>query len=510
MSADRRVGNLADLLRAAAAARPTRVALSEAGTTLSWAQVDAAVDALAARLRAADLRLADRVGLLVASPSRFAVAYLGVLRAGLVAVPCDVDATATEIGAALGETGARALLFDAPLVAPARAGVAAAGVRVDLLEVGPTLGVGATGDGATGGAAQAPEAGVGDPSVQRSTAGEAPAVLLETAGTGGRPKRAMLSHRALLANVAQCAALEPPPVAPEDVVLLALPLSGVFGLSAVLGQALHAGATLVVATDPDPAAVLELIARTGVTSVAGSPAMFASWAARPEAREALAGVRVLVSGSTPLRPEAAAAFHAATGKTLGQGYGLTEAAGVVAADIAGSRAGSVGAPLPGIAVRVRDASGLESAEGDPGELSIRGPNLFSGYWPDGQGGPDADGWFATGDVGWADADGALFMVSTRSDVVVVSGFAVYPAEVEDVLNAHPGVREAAVVGVPDPTSGAAVKALVVLEPDARVDVAELLAWCGTRLGRFKVPKHVEFAAALPHSAAGGLARGRLR
>ena len=208
------------------------------------------------------------------------------------------------------------------------------------------------------------------------------AVLLATAGTGGPHKRAMLSHRALVANLVQCAQLNPPPVTATDTVLLALPLFHIFGLNAVFGPALLVGATVVVATDLDPAATLSVVAESGVTSVAGTPTMFNAWAALPQAREALAGVRVLVSGSTPLRPADAEAFRAATGHTVWQGYGLTEAAPVVSASTR-ARPGSVGAPLPGVEIRVLDAEGKPAAEGDPGELWIRGQNLFSGYWPDG-------------------------------------------------------------------------------------------------------------------------------
>jgi long-chain acyl-CoA synthetase len=170
--------------------------------------------------------------------------------------------------------------------------------------------------------------------------------------------------------------------------------------------------------------------------------------------------------------------------------------------------GSVGAPLPGIEIRLLDADGAPVAEGDPGELWIRGPNLFSGYWPDRHDGPGPDGWFATGDVGWADAAGNLFMVSTRSDVIVVSGFTVYPGEVEDVVTAMPGVREAAVVAVPDEDTGQAVKVFVVGE--AGLDLDAVREWCAARLGRFKVPRQVEFVAELPRSVAGKIARGRLR
>jgi long-chain acyl-CoA synthetase len=208
-----------------------------------------------------------------------------------------------------------------------------------------------------------------------------------------------------------------------------------------------------------------------------------------------------------MRSDAAEAFRAATGKPVWQGYGLTEAAPVVSASMR-SIPGSVGAPLPGIEIKLLDPAGAPVTDGDPGELWIRGANLFSGYWPDGHGGVGPDGWFATGDVGWADPAGNLFMVSTRSDVIVVSGFTVYPAEVEDVVTALPGVREAAVVAVADAATGQAVKVFVV--GDARVDLDAVQQWCAARLGRFKVPRQVEFVAELPRSVAGKIARGRLR
>lgn len=502
VSTGRGIGNVADLLRETARVHGDRPALTGADGSLSWAGLDAEVDALARGLRAADLRLGDRVALLIRSAAHFVPAYLAVLRAGLIAVPLDDNAAAPEVGAALVDTDARMLITDDPAGTGAAEGARQAGA----IGLGVRL---AVAGGAGPDSVAALRSIAADADLPTAPGGEAIALLLETAGTGGRPKRAMLSHRALLANLEQCAALDPPPVTASDTVLLALPLFGVFGVCAVLGQALRSGAGLVLAQDPDPSATLALIASAGVTSIAGTPAMFAAWAQRPEARESLAGVRVLVSGSAPLRAEAAAAFEAATGKTLGQGYGLTEAAGVVAAAPTGGTPGSVGKPVPGVEVRLID-DGAQVHDGDPGELWVRGENLFSGYWPDGHGGPGADGWFATGDLGWADADGDLFMVSTRSDVIVVRGFAVYPGEVEDVLSAHPEVREAAVIAIPDEQAGSAVKALIVREAGADLDPDTVRAWCAARLGRFKVPRHVEFVDTLPRSAVGALARGRLR
>jgi len=496
VEAGHRSANLAGLVAAAAAATPQRPALLAGPIRWTWADLDALLDVAAAGLRAADLRIGDRVALLATNAPGFIRCYLGALRAGLVAVPLDHHAAGPEVAAALNETGARLLIADPGTEAAARSGAADGSARLVV--------IGSTGPDGLDVLLAAGRPGPLDPP---GPGGEAIAVLLQTAGTAGRPKRAMLSHRALLANLDQCAALDPAPVTPSDTVLLALPLFHVFGLNAVLGQALHAAATVVVATDPDPVATLTLVADERVTSVAGTPSMFAAWAAQPAAAVALVGVRVLVSGSAPMRSEAAEAFRAATGKPVWQGYGLTEAAPVVSASMR-SIPGSVGAPLPGIEIRLLDAAGAPVTDGDPGELGIRGPNLFSGYWPDGHGGPGPDGWFATGDVGWADPDGNLFMVSTRSDVIVVSGFSVYPGEVEDVVAAMPGVREAAVVAVPDEGTGQAVKVFVVGE--VALDTDAVRQWCAARLGRFKVPRQVEFVAELPRSVAGKIARGRLR
>jgi long-chain acyl-CoA synthetase len=470
--------NLASLVSAAAVRDPDGLALVAAGAGLTWTELDALVEAVAVGLRARDLRFGDRVLMSLPNSAGFVALYLGALRAGLVVAPVDPATPADGLEASLADTGARLHVADEVTVA-------------DLMGIGR----------------EALERGVPEPGP--TPGGESTAALLLTAGTGGRPKRAMLSHRALLANLDQMAALDPAPVVAADVVLLALPMFHVFGLNAVLGQALHAGATTVLAPDPDPAAVLALVGSAGVTSVAGTPEMYASWSAQPGVREALSGVRVLVSGSAPLHPAAGAAFREATGRRVWQGYGLTEAAPVVTASMR-AKDGSVGRPLPGIEVRIVEADGSEAAAGDPGEVWIRGANLFSGYWPDGRDAPDAAGWFATGDVGLRDTEGDLFMVSTRHDVVVVDGFTVYPREVEEVLLALPGVAEAAVVAVPDERTGQAVKTLLVPAPGAELSIEAVREFCSTRLARFKVPQQVELVAELPRTVAGKIARGLLR
>ena len=161
-------------------------------------------------------------------------------------------------------------------------------------------------------------------------------------------------------------------------------------------------------------------------------------------------------------------------------------------------------------MRLVDEGGTDVLDDDPGEIWVRGANLFSGYWPDGSGGPDPDGWWATGDVAYADDDGDLFLVDRRKELVLVSGFNVYPREVEDALAEHPDVAEVAVIAVPHPYTGEAVKAFVVPRPGAALQPEDVTAHAATRLARFKRPTIVELVAELPHSATGKVAKGRLR
>ena len=279
----------------------------------------------------------------------------------------------------------------------------------------------------------------------------------------------------------------------------------------------------------DPAETLELIVRHGVTTVPAVPAMYVRWAAEPDLRAAFAGVRLATSGAAPLPPATLLTF-AEAGITIFEGYGLTEAAPVLTSTLVGGRPkpGSVGRPVPGVEVRLREATGIEAEPepdgdagpgevdvvgpgGGPGEIVVRGPNLFSGYWPDGADGPDPGGWWATADVAYADDEGDLHLVDRRTELIIVSGFNVYPAEVEAVLAAHPAVAEAAVLGRRDAARGdESVLAYVVPAEGAAPTEAELLAWAARSLARFKLPSMVVLVPELPHSATGKVSKARLR
>ena len=432
----------------------------------------------------------------------FCVAVLGALRAGAVVVPHGPLAVARELD-------------------------------VVLADCRPTLVVATQGDDAARTCAATVEATVvappdlaarapGRPGAGAGEDGEGIALLVYASGRG-EARGIRLSHRALLANRAQTAALRPAPVTPVDRVLLSLPLFHIFGLAGFL-QVCWAGATAVLAEDLAPAEIADVLGTHRVSALAGVPSLFRALLDLPAAdlRAATSGVRLCTSSGAPLPPAWLAAFQQVTALAIVEGYGLTEAGPIVTTNPLGAppKPGSVGRALPGIELRLVDADGHtvepgdepdddEVDDGDTGLVALRGPNLFSGYWPDGTDGPDADGWFRTADVGFLDADGDLHLVDRSSDVVIVNGFNVYPREVEQVLLAIEGVTEAAVVGQSDEHAGEVVKAVLVTDPAAGVDEERVRAFCVERLARFKVPAVIVFVDALPRTPTGKIARRQL-
>jgi long-chain acyl-CoA synthetase len=572
--------HLADLVAAAAAAHPDHPAVVDLGTTpartLTWGELDAAGSAEAGRLAAAGVVLGDRVAIRSGGGAVLAVAVLGALRAGAVAVPLGPgDGAGTGDAAVVADCAPRVLVDAGPDAVSGPAGAPDRGLPARTAVLGPPdLDARAEPRPAVGG-------------------GEDLALLLYTSDAS---RGVCLSHRALLANRAQAAALRPAPITPVDRVLLAQPLFHAYGLAAGLFQVWCAGATAVLPGPgrPDAGWLVDAVVRHRVSALATGPATYRALMELPadQVRAGLAGLRLCTCGGAPLPPRWAAAFREATGHRIVEGYGLTEAGPVVTSTpvdgVAG--AGSVGRPLPGVELRVVDPAGrfadiavaarppeaaarararaevraaasraasevraaagrgvaevraaaeraatevraavraagpagdpvgdmiddAQDVEGpvdparDAGLIAVRGPNLFSGYWPDRSGGPDADGWFRTPDLGFVDASGDLYLVDRSSDLVVVNGFTVYPHEVERVLAELEGIVEAAVVGVPDARTGQAVRAVVVRAGE--LDADGVRAHCRARLARFKVPTQVVFVEALPRTPTGRLLRRRL-
>jgi long-chain acyl-CoA synthetase len=339
-------------------------------------------------------------------------------------------------------------------------------------------------------------------------------VLVFTSGTAGSPKAAMLTHGNLLSNLEQVAAHPDRALGAADVVLGVLPLSHIFGLNVVLGGALHAGASVVLIERFDPVSALEAIARHRVTVITGAPTMWSTWAHLPDADPgAFASVRLAASGAARLDPAVAEAFRSRFGLTITEGYGLTEASPVVTSSVGvPGKPGSIGVPIPGVQVRLVDPDGADVLIGDPGEIWVQGPNVFAGYWGDEQDTRAAitdDGWLRTGDVAVVDDDGSLFIVDRAKDLIIVSGFNVFPAEVEEVLVQHPGIAAAAVVGVAHPHTGEAVKAYVVTNGRS-LEEDEVIAFCADHLARYKCPEKVMFVDEIPTGLGGKVLRRSLR
>ncbi|HEX4016605.1 MAG TPA: AMP-binding protein [Frankiaceae bacterium] len=500
--------NVADLVRSAARGRGEHAALVGAHRSTSWADLDGDVDRMATALRGMGLVMGDRIAVVLGNVVEFAVTYYGALRAGLVVVPVNPAYTAREMAHLLSDSGARLAVVAGPYLATLQEARQSAPALETVVAVGREAA-----DGVLKFAEVLAEAAPG--AAASAGAGEDLAVLLYTSGTTGTPKGAMLTHRALLADLRHVGSIAPPVVSSDDVVLLVLPLFHVFGLNSGLGMVAAAGATGVLVERFDPSQTLEVVMRRGVSVVLGAPPVFVAWSMLPQVSDAFAGLRLAVSGAAPLAPDVVRRLLDLTGRYVFEGYGLTEAAPTVTSTLMSEvpKPGSVGRPVPGVEVRLLDSSGAEVDADDPGEIAIRGANLFSGYWPDGHDGPDAEGWWRTADLAIERDGGDLQLVDRRPELILVSGFNVYPREVEDVLLTHPDIVEAAVFGIPHPYTGDAVKALIVLRPGAVLSVDDVIAHAGRSLARFKSPTAVEFVPALPHTSVGPMgkvAKARLR
>ena len=495
----RAVRTVADLLSRAADEAPDEVGLVDDSGRWTWRALDEHASAVAAGLHRAGLAPGDRLAVQLPSGLDFVSCYLGGLRAGLVVVPVNPAYTVAELIHVLRDSGAAMVI------------TASAAPVEQAAERGESVGVvAATALGDLVGAAEDVPTQDVDP--------EATAVLLYTSGTSGLPKGAMLSHRALLANLDQVGRIDPPLITSDDVAFTPLPFFHIFGLNAALGLALANRCRLVTMDRFDVDRAIRIAAAEQITVLLGAPAVFAALIAHPDVASALANVRLALSGSAPLPVDLVGRYKRA-GVALHEGYGLSETAPVVttnAVDATGhSRvgrptAGSIGLPIPGVSVELRDADGTLVEEDDPGLLAVRGDNLFSGYWPDGHGGPDADGWFVTGDLAYADASGQLFLVGRETDMVLVNGFNVYPAEVESVLRRADGVGAVAVVGVPDEVTGEAVHAYVVPAGGHEVDAAAVLADAARSLARFKLPREIEVVDSLPLTVTGKVKKWQLK
>ncbi|MFJ6434731.1 long-chain fatty acid--CoA ligase [Streptomyces sp. NPDC091416] len=440
----------------------------------------------------------DRVAVMLPNIPQFAVVYYGALRAGAVVVPMNPLLKSGEIAYGVGDCAARVLLTCGPSLPEAL--VAAEQLGTTCVDV-------AGDDFAAAVDAVRPTAAI----VERTD--DDPAVILYTSGTTGRPKGAVLTHGNLRSNTETVARLLS--VNSADVIFGGLPFFHVFGQTCGLNAAVLTGACVTLLPRFDPATALRILTRDRVTIMEGVPTMFVALLAAAQAAGGAAteGVRVAATGGSAMPVDVLHRFEAAFGCPVVEGYGLSETSPVVTlGTVDGTRKpGSIGTPVEGVEVRLLDDEGKSVAEGEVGEIAVRGPNVMRGYWnrPEADAAAFTDGWFRTGDLARRDEDGHYFIVDRKKDLIIRGGYNVYPREIEEVLYTHAAVAEAAVIGVPHDLHGEEVCAVIALKPGATATTDELYEYVKARVAPYKYPRTVRFADALPKGPTGKILKREL-
>ncbi|MFJ7067394.1 AMP-binding protein [Streptomyces sp. NPDC101115] len=519
--------------RAAAARTPGHPALAYFDGRITYREADALSDSVAGHLAARGVERGDRVAVMLQNSPHFVLALLGAWKAGAVVVPLNPMYKSAEVGHALRDSGARAVVCsDRAWAGHVRDAAAGTGVAVVLTaderqlqtrDDPRVLGF-APAPGATDTAADADDllavARAGHPApADRELTTDDIALISYTSGTSGTPKGALNLHRGLVHNAERQRTGHPVPPGAGYFVLA--PLFHITGLVCELGACFANAGTLVLAYRFEPGVVLDAFLEHRPAYTVGPSTAFMALAAHPAATpDHFSSFLVVSSGGAPVPPALVERFRAGFGPYLRNGYGLTECTAPCAAvppeheapvdPVSGTL--SVGVPGPDTVVRILDEDGAEVPFGTHGEIAVRGPQVVPGYWglPEATAAAFPDGELRTGDIGFMDEDGWLYVVDRKKDMINASGFKVWPREVEDVLYTHPAVREAAVVGVPDAYRGETVKAYVSLRPGAEAAPGELSDYCEQRLAAYKYPREVEILPELPKTTSGKILRRDLR
>jgi long-chain acyl-CoA synthetase len=491
--------NLACNLTNTAQAQGQSPALRLGEAALSYAELDDATARVAGLLRERGVQPGDRVGIMLPNVSQFAVAYYGVLRAGGVVVPMNVLLKEREVAFYLADPEAKLVFAWHEFAQAAQQGASEAGAECVVVAPGEFEQLLANSE---------PVAEVA------RRAGDDTAVILYTSGTTGKPKGAELTHANLARNVEVMLGVFS--IGPDDVVLGALPLFHSFGQTCGLNAAVTSGACLTLVPRFDPGKVLETIQRDRVTVFEGVPTMYVALLNHPERdRFDVSTLRLCVSGGAALAVEILRGFEAAFGCVVLEGYGLSETSPVASFNQPDRerKPGSIGTPIEGVEMRVVDDQRGEMAQGEVGEIAIRGHNVMKGYWNRPEATAEAiddQGWFYTGDMARIDEDGCFFIVDRKKELIIRGGYNVYPREIEEVLYEHPAVREAAVIGVAHAELGEEVGAAVALKPDAEIGEAELRDFVKDRVAAYKYPRHVWFVEELPKGPTGKILKREIK
>jgi malonyl-CoA/methylmalonyl-CoA synthetase len=480
-------------LRATFAAHASRPAILYKDASWTYADLDAKARRCAGQLRQLGVEPGDRVAVMTSEKLPFLAAHLGTLYAGAISLPLNPRFTADELRYFLQDSGARAVVagnVERPVIDA---------LRPELPELRAVLPDAEAWD--------APETHFSEPVIDR----DAPCLMLYSSGTTGRPKGVLHNHANLASSLRALRVAWQ--FTPDDVLVNVLPLFHIHGLSFATHLSLLTGCRMHVEDTFHPRKTLEVVERG--TVFMAIPTFYYTFLDRPEFRTVARkwrDVRLFTCGSAPIRPEVLPELESVLGRPVINRYGMTEAHVITSLPLGGPwPQGSVGLPLDGIDVRVVDDDGKAVAADQVGSVQLRGPNLFSAYWrrPDATREAFTSGWFDTGDLGFRDPGGFLTLVARKNDLIISNGFNVYPQVVERVIDECPGVRESAVVGIPDRKRGERVVAAVVRTDETLSDRA-IRTYLSDRLVDYQRPADIIFVPALPRNAMGKVLRRELR
>jgi long-chain acyl-CoA synthetase len=482
--------NFAATLTAAAEEAADRTAVKLDDVVLSYEMLEQASARLAGLLAARGVGPGDRVAMQLPNVPYFPIVYFGALRLGAVVVPLNPLLKTREVAFHLSDSGAKVIVGWTGFEEPAREGAEQAGAECLIIVPGEFE-------------QQLGAADVHDEVADRED--DDPAVIIYTSGTTGTPKGATLMHSNIRSGAEVARSLVD--AGPDDVAVATLPLFHVFGMNSIMNSGVLSRGSMTMVPRFEPGKVLEVIERDRATIFGGVPTMYTALLHHPERERFDAStLNLCVSGGAALPVEVLRGFDEAFGAKVLEGYGLSETTGMGTFNLPDRerKAGSIGLPVGGTEIRLVDDEDADVAEGEPGELVMRGPFVMKGYW----GREDATaevmrgGWFHTGDVATRDEEGYLFIVDRKKDLIIRGGYNVYPRELEEVLYEHPAVLEAAVIGVAHESMGEEVGAVVVLKEGAEASTEELRVYVKERVAAYKYPRVVWLVDELPKGPTG--------
>jgi acyl-CoA synthetase (AMP-forming)/AMP-acid ligase II len=504
---------LSDKLVEHAATQADAEAIVFESTRLTYGQLNERVNRLANGLGSLGLRRGDHVALLLGNCNEYLEAYYALSKLGMVAVPLNWRLSEPELTYIVDHSESVALITDEAHAETAHL------LRTKVDRLDRIIGVGVAADGvipyeeivAAGASAEPSPEGVDESQML---------ILMYTGGTTGLPKGVMLSHRNLLAAIGAIAKSGVKAVGART--LFALPLFHIANWQAFLFHAL--GGCVVVCRSANPTQIVDLLQKERPVMVNLVPTVYQSMLSLPGIEQIdFSFVNRFTTSGAPMPPEVMRSCEKVFRMRFGKGYGLTEAAPSVSAlnpneyalegdPVLVKRSRSVGKPLPNITVAIRREDGGECAPEEQGEITVSGDNVMLGYWRDEERTRQTlrNGWLWTGDIGYKDEEGYIYLVDRKGDMIISGGENVHPTETENALQEHPAVHEVAVVGVPDPKWGEAVKAVVALEPGREITAEELIAFCKERIAGYKCPRSVDFVEELPKTTVGKILRREVR